>query len=130
MELTPEGKPLQLLSMARATGFEPLPGARCSQRSWIRNVTHTTTPTLSFDLFLYEAEGLLKEADCPEALIGGALERAQAKEIEELTDLGIEELGENGTRIKKMKTDLRGRSESGSRGEGNAKRKRKEKKRN
>jgi len=94
---------------------------------WI--FSYTSTHALSFELFLYEAEGLLKETDCPEALIGGAMERAQAKETEELTDRGIEELGENGTRIKRMKMDLRRRSESGSLGLGerNAKPKRKKK---
>ena len=95
---------------------------------WI--FSYTSTHALSFELFLYEAEGLLKETDCPDSLIGRALERAKAKEIGELTDQGIEELAENGTRIRRMKTDLRGRSGSGSRGERNAKPKRKEKKRN
>jgi len=54
---------------------------------------YTSAHTMSFTLFLFEAEGVLKESDSLETLLSAALERAYAR-IDEVTNRGIDGLAD------------------------------------
>jgi len=79
---------------------------------------YTSTHWLSFTLFLFEAEGVLKEPDSLEALLSAALDGAHAR-IEELTNRGIDGLADQ--RAPRVPNRPSSRQDLSSRAEGRAK---------
>lgn len=82
--LTADAIALTLFELIKALMKGPDPGERTINTlklgiEWL--FRRGSSYALSFTLYLYFLEGLLKESDLPEQLIGGAMDRAEAETV-------------------------------------------------